>query len=207
MITEFLLEFITNFIASAGYIGLIFLMALESMVFPVPSEAVMPFAGFLVADGKFSFAGIVFFSTLGSLIGSLVSYFIGLFGGRPFVKRFGKYVFLDERKLDLIEKYFKKYGEITIFICRFIPVIRHIISISAGIGKMNFFKFSIFTILGAGIWNFFLAYVGYILKNNWQEISKYTQIFDFILIVGCVLVFAYYIKKKYDNSSKNKLRS
>ncbi|NTW32816.1 MAG: DedA family protein, partial [Bacteroidetes bacterium] len=164
-ITEFLVPIITAFIGSIGYAGIFILMVLESMVAPVPSEAVMPFAGMLISKGEFTFAGVLFFSTFGSIVGSVISYYIGYYGGRPLVDRFGKYLLLDHHHLDLTEKYFQKKGDITIFICRFIPVVRHLISIPAGMGKMNIIKFSVYTIIGAGIWNAFLTYVGIILKN------------------------------------------
>ena len=136
-LTEFLVKYIVAFIESTGYISVFILMMLESMVAPVPSEAVMPFAGFLVESGQFTFLGVVFFSTFGSIIGSLISYYIGYYGGRPIVEKFGKYLFLDKHHLDITEKYFQKKGDITILICRFVPIVRHLISIPAGMGKMN----------------------------------------------------------------------
>jgi len=203
-ITEFLVEYIVAFIQSTGYISVFILMMLESMVAPVPSEAVMPFAGFLIESGQFTFAGVIFFSTLGSIVGSLISYYIGYFGGRPLVEKFGKYLLLDKHHLDLTEKFFSKKGDITIFICRFIPVIRHLISIPAGMGKMNVLKFSIYTILGAGLWNAFLTYVGIKLKSNWNEILKYTSIIDIVVVIGLVLVCVYAGYKLYSARKNNK---
>ncbi len=200
MVAEYLLEIIVNFIAGAGYAGIAVLMALESMIFPVPSEAVMPFAGFLIADGKFSFAGVVFFSTLGSLIGSLISYYLGRRFGKSFVNVYGKYFFLNKHHLDLTEKYFKKRGEITVFICRFIPVVRHLISIPAGIGRMNIIKFSIYTTIGAGIWNAFLTYVGFALKNNWQDVLKYISVIDVAIIICLASIVGYYLYKHLKRS-------
>ena len=142
-LTEFLVEHIINLIAAGGYPIIAFLMALESMITPVPSEAVMPFAGFLVNEGKLSFGLVVLFATIGSLIGSFISYYAGAYGGKPFIKRFGKYFFLDLHDLEITEKFFKKYGEGTVFVSRFIPVIRHLISIPAGVGRMNPAKFFI----------------------------------------------------------------
>src|SRR5271157_1604454 len=175
-ITKFLVPIIISFIGSVGYTGVFVLMILESMIMPVPSEAVLPFAGMLVADGHFTLLGVIFFSTLGSIVGSLISYYIGDYGGRPLLDRYGKYLLLDHHHLDLTEKYFQKKGDITIFICRFIPVVRHLISIPAGMGKMNIWKFSIYTIIGAGLWNTFLTYVGIKLKSNWDEVLKYSSI-------------------------------
>ena len=199
--TEFLIENILRFFEAAGYWSVMILMALESMVAPVPSEAVMPPAGFLIAKGTFTFTGVIFFSTLGSLIGSLISYYMGAWGGRPIVERFGKYLLLDKKALDTSEKFFKKRGDITIFICRFIPVIRHLISIPAGMAKMNLIKFSIYTIIGAGIWNTFLAYVGYKLQDNWDSIVKweYRSWIDIGVIVVVILVAIYYAYKLYKN--------
>ncbi|MEM4270940.1 MAG: DedA family protein, partial [Candidatus Pacearchaeota archaeon] len=104
-------------------------MALESMIFPLPSELVMPFAGFLIAEGRFTWQGVVLFSTLGSIVGSLLSYYIGMYGGKPFLNRYVKYFFIRKKELEWTEKFFKRRGSLTIFISRFIPVVRHMISI------------------------------------------------------------------------------
>ena len=201
-LTESLINFIVTFIGSTGYGSIVVLMILESMVVPVPSEAVMPFAGFLIADGRFNFPEVVFFSTLGSIIGSLISYYIGAYGGRPVVERFGKYLLLDKHHLDLAEKFFKRSGNITILICRFVPVIRHLISIPAGMGKMNLLKFIIYTIIGAGIWNTFLAYIGYILKTNWAQVMQYSHIIDIVVLVAILVAISYYIYKFFNNKKR-----
>lgn len=192
-LTEFLIEHITNLIASGGYGGIVFWMILESMVAPVPSEAVMPFAGFLIHEGRFTFAGVIFFSTVGSIIGSLISYYAGAWGGRLFVRRYGRYLLLDMHHLELTEKFFARYGDKTIFISRFIPVVRHLISIPAGVGRMNIAKFSIYTIIGAALWNAFLTYVGYYLKEKWLMVRKYGEIADIIVIVAAVAVVIFLI--------------
>jgi membrane protein DedA with SNARE-associated domain len=198
-LTELIATYATSLIEKTGYMSVFILMTMESMVFPVPSEAVMPFAGFLIEQGTFTFQGVLFVSTLGSIFGSLISYYIGYFGGMPFVKKFGKYALLDMEELEATERFFKKRGELTIFICRLIPVVRHLISIPAGTGKMNIWKFSIFTILGAGIWNAFLAYVGYVLKSNWDEVMKYSHIIDIVVVIfllGIVALYVYRHMKK-----------
>ncbi len=191
--TEILVNHVVNWIGVSGYAGLVVLMALESMVAPLPSEAVMPFAGFLIYEGTFSFHGVVFFSTLGSLIGSLISYYAGLWGGRPFVVRFGKYFLLDVRDLESTERFFTRYGDKTIFFSRFIPVIRHLISIPAGVGEMKPGKFMLYTVVGAGLWNFFLAYAGFRLKSHWNEIRQYGQTIDWIVVVILLAGLAYFI--------------
>ena len=203
-ITEFLVNHIVGFFESTRYLFVFIFMALESMVAPVPSEAVMPPAGMLVAAGVFTFAGVIFYSTLGSIIGSLISYYIGYYGGRPLVDRFGKYLLLDHHHLEVTEKYFTKKGDITIFISRFIPIIRHLISIPAGMGKMNVLKFSIYTIIGAALWNSFLTYVGIKLKDNWKEVMKYSSVIDKVVLVIIVLVCVYGAYKFFQSRKKNK---
>lgn len=194
-ITETLVEYITALMAGGGYGVIVFLMALESMVAPVPSEAVMPFAGFLIEEGRFSFTGVIAWSTVGSIIGSLISYYMGSWGGGPFVRRFGRYLLLDESHLDTTERFFARYGDKAIFICRFIPVVRHLISIPAGIGKMNIVKFSVYTVMGAGLWNSFLAYVGYVLKENWTVVRSYSEIVDVIVVAGLLIAGIIFIRQ------------
>ncbi|MEI8049118.1 MAG: DedA family protein [Bacteroidota bacterium] len=201
-ITQWIANTAVAFIAVTSYPGIFLLMVLESMVFPVPSEAVMPFAGFLIVTGQFTFTGVIIASTLGSIVGSLASYTMGFYGGKPFIKRFGKYLLLDTHDLEITERFFAKRGELTIFISRFIPIIRHMISIPAGLGKMNIWKFSVYTILGAGMWNAFLAYVGFKLKENWSEVMKYSHTIDIVVVAVLGLAFLYYAYKVYINLTK-----
>jgi len=201
-ITQWIANTAVAFISATSYPGIFLLMVLESMVFPVPSEAVMPFAGFLIVDGQFTFTGVIIASTLGSIVGSLVSYAMGFYGGKPFIKRFGKFLLLDVHDLELTEKFFAKRGELTIFIARFVPVIRHLISIPAGLGKMKLGKFIIYTTLGAGLWNSFLAYVGFKLKENWAEVMKYSHTIDIVVVAILGLAFLYYAYKIYLNRTK-----
>jgi membrane protein DedA with SNARE-associated domain len=187
-ISEIVIEQITGLISAGGYAGVAFLMTLESMVAPVPSEAVMPFAGFLIYEGRFTFAGVIVSSTLGSIIGSLISYYAGAWGGRPVVRRFGRYLLLNPHHLESTERFFSRYGDRTIFISRFIPVVRHLISIPAGVGRMNLARFCIYTVIGAGLWNAFLTYVGYYLKENWAEVRKYGEFADIAILAVLVII-------------------
>lgn len=171
-----------------GYWGAAFLMALESMIAPVPSELVMPFVGFLAAEGKFSIPMAIVFTSIGSLVGSLISYYLGLWGGRPLVLKAGRYLFLNHEHLEWTERWFAKNGSWTIFVSRFIPVVRHLISIPAGLGRMNVLRFSIFTIVGATIWNTFLLYCGYKLRQNWTLVQQYSHELD--IVVGLLGVAA-----------------
>lgn len=192
-LTESIVHYATLVISRTGYTGIGILMIMESMIMPVPSEAVMPFAGFLWFEHKLSFWGIVAASTLGSIIGSLISYFLGAYGGRPLVKKFGKYLLLNDHDLDVTERFFARHGEKTIFISRFIPIVRHLISIPAGLGRMNIVRFSIYTIVGAGLWNSFLTWLGFHLRDNWETISQYTQIIDVVLIVLIFAAIVYFV--------------
>ncbi len=195
-ITELLIEYITQFIALTGYIGIFIMMVFESMVLPVPSEAVMPFGGFLISDGQMSWVGVIVASGLGSLVGSLISYYIGKYAGRPFVIKFGKYLLLNEEHLTSTEIFFNKHGQKAVFISRFIPVIRHLISIPAGTSKMPVLKFLIYTIVGATIWNSFLTYVGFRLRDNWDTVKHYTGWLDIVVVLGILLGIIYFIFKQ-----------
>jgi membrane protein DedA with SNARE-associated domain len=188
--------FFTKVIETGGYTGIFILMALESMVAPVPSEAVMPFAGFLVTTGTFSMPMVIIVSSIASIVGSLISYYMGYWGGKPVVLKFGKYLLLDKHHLEMTENFFAKYGEKTIFICRFIPVVRHLISIPAGIGKMNIWKFTIYTVAGAAIWNAFLAYLGVWLAERWKLVHDYSRYLDYIMVVIIIAGVGYWIMKR-----------
>ena len=194
MLTEVISEFAIRILDTTGYAGAAFLMGLESMIFPVPSEAVMPFVGFLVADGKWGLFEAVLATSIGSFLGSYLSYLMGYYGGRPFVLSVGKYLLLDVHDLEMTERFFhRRGGALTLFICRFIPVVRHLVSIPAGIGKMRFWPFAIATTLGATMWNSFLLYCGFKLRENWGMVQTYRHHFD-ALIVGMLLAsIAWYV--------------
>lgn len=179
-----------------GYPGLVLMMALESMVAPVPSEIVMPFAGFLIVKGSFTIWGGIVASSLGTIIGSLISYYMGKWGGYPIVIRFGKYLLLDKEHLDFTVRWFEKRGEITILTCRFIPVVRHLISIPAGVGNMNIIKFSIYTLIGGTIWNTILLFAGIWLKEHWHIIHDYSSQIDKVVVVILVIGGAWWVWKQ-----------
>lgn len=202
-LVEFMILWVVSIISNLGYFGLVILMALESMVFPLPSELVMPFAGFLIYEGKFTFWGVVAFSTLGTVLGSLISYAIGSYIGEPFFEKYGKYFLLNKHHLDATHKFFQKHGEKTIFISRFIPVIRHLISIPAGMSKMNIWKFTFYTALGGAMWNAFLAYLGIKLGERWELVHEYSSILDIVVIAIIVVLFAWFI---FSMVKKRKMR-
>ncbi len=170
-------------------------MLLESTAVPVPSELVMPFGGFLVQQGRMDFVMLVLVATVGSLVGSLVSYWVGLKLGKPFLQKVGKFVFLDLHHLELTEKWFAKQGSKTVFVARFVPVVRHLISISAGAGKMNLFKFCFFTFFGALGWNSILAFSGLVLKENWVQVLVFTEKLDIIILILFVVAILFFVLK------------
>ncbi len=189
-ITASIAAFGTHVIGSIGYAGVFLLMVAESMVLPVPSEAVMPFAGFVVAEGSLSWFGVIGFATLGSITGSLIGYAIGKFGGRPFVTSYGKYLLLDARDLAATDRFFQRRGSITILIARFIPIVRHLISIPAGMAGMRLPFFCLFTIVGAGLWNAFLTWAGFVLQKNWTTVLRYSHIIDIavVAVLGALVI-------------------
>lgn len=198
-------SFALSMISTFGYSGIFILMMLESMVVPVPSELVMPFAGFLIEKGSFTFPFVILASTFGSITGSLIFYYVGKTGGHSIVETYGKYVLINHEDVKKTEEWFIKRGELTIFFGRLVPVIRHLISLIAGIGKMNVKKFTFYTIIGAALWNAILAYLGFILGQHWDEVNQYTDqisLVILILLIGFVVYFAYrHIKKKKSMTS------
>ena len=193
-LTEALCYYNTWFINQCSYVGVFLLMTLESMVAPVPSELVMPFAGFLIFTGEFSVVPVLVASTLGSMLGSLLSYGMGMLG-KPVVLRYGRYLLLNVHHLEWTEQFFLRHGGKTIFISRFIPVVRHLISIPAGLARMPLTPFILYTAVGATLWNMFLTYLGFRLKQNWQLIQKYTHILDYFVVAGLIGATLYLVWK------------
>ncbi|CEG12368.1 Uncharacterized membrane protein YngC [groundwater metagenome] len=192
---EPVIEFCVHFIEQTGYAGIIILMAMESTTFPIPSEAVMPFAGFLVYDGKLNMLAAILAGAIGSVIGAVFSYYVGKFFGRIFILKYGRYVFISEKHLNVTENFFQKHGEKTVFIARFIPVVRHLISFPAGIARMDIKKFSLYTFVGSFIWCGILVYLGYILNQNWSMIEQYTSILDYVFILGVIILVIWFYRK------------
>lgn len=189
-LTEALCYYNTWFINQCSYGGIFVLMALESMIAPVPSELVMPFAGFLIFSGHFDPLTVMVASSLGSIVGSLLSYGLGMLG-EPVVLRYGRYLFLNPHHLEWTKKFFARHGGKTIFIARFIPVVRHLISIPAGLARMSLPRFVVYTLVGATLWNGFLTYLGMRLKENWRLIQQYTHILDYFVVAGILALVAY----------------
>lgn len=183
MLTEAVSRFAVSCLEASGYLGAAFLMALESMIAPVPSEAVMPFVGFLVADKRWSLEMAVLSTSCGSLAGSLASYAMGRWGGRPLVLKAGRYLLLSPHDLELTERFFaRRRGAWTLFVSRFIPVVRHLISIPAGAGSMPLVPFLTATTAGATLWNSFLLYCGMKLREHWSLVQEYSHQADLVIV-------------------------
>ena len=197
MITEIISRTAVQILDTTAYAGAFILMALESMIAPVPSEAVMPFVGFLVADGKWNLWLAMLATSLGSIVGSLVSYGMGYYGGKPLVLKVGKYLLLNRHDLEMTERYFnQRQGILTVFAARFIPVIRHFISIAAGMGKMPLVPFMLVTVVGATLWNGFLLYCGMRLREQWTIVQKYSHQVDIVIIVLTVVGILWFIRSR-----------
>ena len=199
-LTETLCYYNTLFINQCSYLGIFTLMALESMIAPIPSELVMPFAGFLIFSGHFDPLTVMVASSLGSVVGSMLSYGMGTLG-EPVVVRYGRYLFLNPHHLEWTKKFFDRHGGKTIFFSRFIPVVRHLISIPAGLARMPLAPFVLYTAVGATLWNGFLTYLGVRLKENWRIVQQYTHILDFF-VVGALIGLAGYFAWKLKTARK-----
>ncbi len=189
-------SFIVNIISTLGYPAITVLMALESACIPIPSEIIMPFSGYLVFAEKFSFLSVVIWGTIGNLIGSIIAYFVGFFGGRPLIKKYGKYILISDHDLNLAEKWFKKYGNISVLFSRMLPVIRTFISLPAGITKMPFGKFVFYTFSGSLPWSFVLTYAGVIMGERWSDIEIYFRKFDWLIVILVISLIGWGISKK-----------
>lgn len=197
-------EFVINFSSSTydfmDFWGVVVLMAIESTAIPLPSEVIMPLAGWLlVADQDRGFGWVFlagFYGAVGSLIGSLAEYYLARAGGRPLIEKYGKYVLITRKDMERADRWFETRGEITIFIARMIPGVRGFISIPAGIARMNVLRFSIFTFLGAFPWTFGLAWAGWALGENYDAIRDTTKRFDPFIIAIVLILISYVLWKR-----------
>ena len=197
-------QYLITTISSMGYLGIFLLMAIESTIFPLPSELVLIPAGVLVQRGEMNVLFVIIFSALGSLLGSLLIYFLSRYLGRKvvdsLVKKYGKFVFLDEYSIIKSEFFFKKHGEITIFISRLLPVVRHLISIPAGFSKMPIWKFSVYTLFGSAFWSLVLVYFGYFFGI--AIANKNMSLITILFVIFCLLIIGLYM---IVNRNRNKV--
>ncbi|ABK97916.1 DedA family protein [Pelobacter propionicus] len=187
-----LVQWLLDTIGSMGYPGIFLLMAMESSIIPVPSELVMPPAGYLAFQGEMNMAAAILCGTLGSLVGAYANYFASHYLGRPLIIRYGRYVLIPPEKFERVEHFFLRHGEISTFIGRLLPVVRHLISIPAGLSGMNHLRFSLYTLLGAGIWCTILTGIGYVIGENQQLIMRYShQALLWVVIFSIALISVY----------------
>lgn len=190
-IIEILSGFIVAVISATGYAGVVLLMAVESACIPLPSEVIMPFSGYLVYTGRFNLWAVGSAGAFGCVVGSLVAYWVGSKGGRPLIERYGKYVLISPRDLDLADRWFGRYGEAIVFFSRLLPVVRTFIAFPAGVARMSLTRFVVYTFLGSLPWCIGLAYVGQLLGEQWDKndaLKTWFHRFDFL--IGVVIVAA-----------------
>jgi membrane protein DedA with SNARE-associated domain len=205
-----LVEFIMSFIAQLGYTGIFFLMILESALIPIPSEIIMPFSGFLSSTGRLDPLLVTLSGSLGNLVGSVLTYYLGIKAGRKFILKYGRYILFKKEHLESTENLFERYGDRISFAGRLLPGIRTYVSLPAGIGKTNFTKFVAYTFAGSLIWNSMLTYVGMSLGSNWKNIDKYSTYLDVAALLAVavfVIWFVYKTKRKTKAITKERKKN
>ena len=201
-IDQIVIPFLQNLYGSVGYLGVLVAMAIESAMIPLPSELILPFAGFLVSDPTaiepitgqpWNYWLVVIAATIGNTLGSLIAYAIGAYGGRPFLERYGKYILIRQHEIELAEHFFAKYGAATAFFSRLLPIVRTFISFPAGVARMNLGKFIVYSTAGAFLWSMILVQAGVILGDNWVEIREMLQPFDLAIAIAIVVAVVGFI--------------
>lgn len=195
-IIETLSSIVIDLISRFGYISEFFLMVFESMGIPIPSEVIMPFSGLLVGRGELSFWMVVVIGALANLVGSLVAYGIGYWGGEPLVEKYGKYIMLKKHDLEMAHRWFDKYGKATAFFSRMLPIVRTYISFPAGFAKMPIGQFGIYTFLGSLPWCYVLTVIGIKMGEEWESIKKYFHILDILVAIAIMYIIAGWVIKK-----------
>ncbi|HKP47398.1 MAG TPA: DedA family protein [Pyrinomonadaceae bacterium] len=193
---EFLSGIIVAVISTLGYSGIVLLMAIESACIPLPSEIIMPFSGYLVSTGQMNLWLVGIAGAVGCVVGSLVAYGVGMYGGRPLIEKYGRYVLVSKHDLDLADRWFETRGEMIVFVSRMLPAIRTFIAFPAGVARMNLKRFIIYTFAGSLPWCLGLAYVGQKLGEKWnkdQTLKTWFHRFDFLIGIAVVLLAAWWI--------------
>lgn len=201
-ILAFLIPWITGIISHIGYTGVALLMAIESACIPLPSEVIMPFAGYLVYLGRFRLLWVATAGAIGCNLGSAVAYWIGAYGGRPLVERYGSYILLNRRDLDRTTRFFERYGGITVLVARLLPVVRTFIALPAGIARMPQLRFHLYTFIGSWPWCLALAYAGMKLGNAWNTDPRLKHILHrsdaaVLVVLGAAVVWFLWTHWKY----------
>ncbi|MFA6178097.1 MAG: DedA family protein [Candidatus Methylopumilus sp.] len=192
-----LATFIISVISTMGYGGIVLLMAIESACIPLPSEIIMPFAGFLVFKGELVLWAVALAGAVGCVVGSIPAYYLGMYGGRPLVEKYGRWVLLSHHDLALADRWFEKHGDILIFVGRLLPAVRTFIAFPAGIARMHMGKFIAYTFVGSLIWCWILAYAGMKTGENWESLKVYFHQFHHVLIVAGVIFVVWYVHRHF----------
>lgn len=193
---EWLEHFMVEVLGTYGYQAIFVLMVLESALIPVPSEVTMVFGGFLVSRGDLSFFWVGLLGAVANLIGSWLAYWLGLWGGRPLVERWGRYILLRKHELDRAEVWFQDHGEAAVFVSRLLPVVRTFISLPAGVARMPFGKFTFYTFLGCLPWSFALTWAGLLLGDNWELFLRYGTPISYAVAVVIAVVIAWWVGRR-----------
>ena len=191
-----LMTTVTSYIASLGYWGVGIMMAIESCNIPLPSEIILPFGGYLVSTGRLKFFPTALAGAAGGTVGSIISYYIGLFGGRPLLLRYGKYIGLTTERLHQAEGWLARYGDATVFFSRLLPGIRTFISLPVGAARVSMIRFIVYTFLGSLIWALVLTYCGYLMGENWEMIRGWFHRIDIVLLGVIVLLAGWFVWRK-----------
>jgi len=191
--------FIKSLIAAAGYGGIVILMGIESACIPLPSELIMPFAGYLVYEGTMKLFWVATAGAVGCNVGSLIAYEIGCYGGRPLVERYGRWILMGRRELDWADRFFARWGYLAVFIARLLPVVRTFVALPAGIARMPRVRFHAYTFLGSWPWCFGLAWLGMKLGENWRVIGKYLHKFDAVILVALAVGIVWFVWSHWQN--------
>ncbi len=186
-------QFILNLFTALGYGGIVVAMAIESCCIPLPSELIMPLAGFLAVQGRFNFWGVALAGALGCVLGSLVAYGIGASGGRSLLLRYGRYVLISPHDAARADRFFARYGAPAIFATRLMPIVRTFISLPAGIARMDIGRFIVYTFVGSFLWCVVLAYAGYALGQHWRDVGGVVRTFDVLIAVVVVALAALFV--------------
>ena len=207
-IIELVTAFIVATISTLGYSGIVLLMAIESACIPLPSEIIMPFSGYLVYTGRFNLWWVGVAGALGCVLGSMVAYWVGMYGGRPLIEKYGRYILISHHDLDLADRWFAKYGEAIVFTSRLLPVIRTFIAFPAGVARMNIPRFIIYTFAGSLPWCLALGYAGQKLGEQWDKnptLKSWFHRFDFVIGIVIVLAIAWWVRRHLKHSRKSSL--
>jgi membrane protein DedA with SNARE-associated domain len=205
-IISWLASIVITIISAGGYVGVVLLMAIESACIPLPSEIIMPFAGFLVYTGRFNLFWAATAGALGCNLGSVIAYEIGYFGGRPLVEKYGGYIWVSRRDLDMADRFFARFGSAAVFIGRLLPVIRTFIALPAGIARMPRLRFHVYTFAGSWPWCFGLAWVGMKLGEKWEtdpRLRQWLHRLDAVIIALLLVGLIFFVRSHW----KNRLRA